>query len=463
MNSLKVGKNSGIIEIGREKYIACFGDFIGLFNVGNDFVRCAEYKNIEMIEGFEIITVQQLYFDRIIEFKLEKNDGIRHIVRQLKVIFTGKVSIIITDENEKTVFSNNSKFPVGEEFNFERKLKIYNDILAGTGYYGDTPEELINNIISGEYGEGTICVNGMNELLEFMSKNKNLCLRSLGIEEEIVSFLERCGRVIYSDEIEKCKTEIKKYYDKLLERKRRILNDLDKKISLNEEDYIKAGKAIIYNKHMIKRGEQIADLPYYEDSGVTMLKVKLKENLTPEQNAKLYFEKAEKVKSKKKNAMIRKKFVEEEIEALLKRIDNLPYDPEELFVEWRKYYAKAKNKHVKGFKYYVLKSGARVYVGRNSRENDELTLHFALSNDLFFHVRELPGSHVILRSDSSKHLQTDIIKAASIAAYFSKMRNSKTVPVSYTEIKYVRKPRKAKSGTVVLTREKVIFVSPWIP
>ena len=463
LNLLKIDKNSGVFGFGKEKYFASFGEIIGLFDVGSKFVRCSEYKKIEIIDGFEIAYVQQLWFDRIIEFRLEKNDGIRNVVRYLIVIFTGKLSIVITDENRKTLFSNDTRIPIGREFKFDNTLEIYNNLSQGKKYCGNSVDELIKNIISGERGQGTICVDGVENLLKFLNENENLCIGYIGIDGTISSFLEECGRRIIAEEIKKCKKEIIKYYDKLLDRKRRILNDLDKKISLNEEEYIKMGEAIIYNKHMIKKGMRVAELPYYEENGVSMLRVKLKENLSPEQNANVYFEKAEKIKSKKKNALKRKKLIEEEIAALIEKRDTLPNNPDKLADEWYKYYAKAKNKHVKGFKYFILESGSHVYVGRNSKENDELTLHFASPNDLFFHVRESPGSHVILRSNGTKHLQTDIVKAASIAAYFSKMRNSKTVPVSYTEIKYVRKPRKAKSGTVVLMREKVIFVSPSIP
>ena len=114
------------------------------------------------------------------------------------------------------------------------------------------------------------------------------------------------------------------------------------------------------------------------------------------------------------------------------------------------------------FRRFRSPGGMAIWVGRNNRENDELTLHTAHKEDLWFHAQQCPGSHVILRSHglSQAPAQADILAAAATAAYYSRARTSTKVPVMYTLAKYVRKPRKALPGTVTVEREKSVMVEP---
>lgn len=114
------------------------------------------------------------------------------------------------------------------------------------------------------------------------------------------------------------------------------------------------------------------------------------------------------------------------------------------------------------FRRFRSPGGLAVWVGRNNKENDELTLHHAHKRDLWFHAQQTPGSHVVLRSHalSQAPAKADIIAAAAVAAFFSKARHSSKVPVIYTEARYVRKPRKAPPGQVLVEREKSVMVAP---
>ncbi len=114
---------------------------------------------------------------------------------------------------------------------------------------------------------------------------------------------------------------------------------------------------------------------------------------------------------------------------------------------------------------YFLPGEWEVWVGRNAKQNDELTHHRASQKDLWFHARGCQGSHTVLRASSGKgEPPREIIEAAaSIAAFHSKARNSQLVPVAYTEKRYVRRPRGAKAGTAVMMREKVLMVEPRLP
>ena len=117
------------------------------------------------------------------------------------------------------------------------------------------------------------------------------------------------------------------------------------------------------------------------------------------------------------------------------------------------------------FRRFLLADRWEVWVGRNNRENDELTHRAAHNRDIWLHAQGASGSHVILRTggrpDQVPHriLQA----AAALAAQHSKARHSALVPVIYTEQRYVRKPRKSPPGTAVCIREKSLFVAPGIP
>ena len=100
-----------------------------------------------------------------------------------------------------------------------------------------------------------------------------------------------------------------------------------------------------------------------------------------------------------------------------------------------------------------------MYVGKNNFQNDELTFKIASKNDLWFHAKDIQGSHVILKTDNNKKISNDIInKCASIAAFYSKAKDSSKVEVQYTEVKNIKKPKNAKPGFVVFSKYKSILV-----
>ncbi len=117
------------------------------------------------------------------------------------------------------------------------------------------------------------------------------------------------------------------------------------------------------------------------------------------------------------------------------------------------------------FRRFVVAGGFEVWAGKSSANNDLLTVRHARPNDLWFHARGVGGSHVVLKvgSAAGEPSKEAIRQAASIAAYYSKHRNARRVPVAYTEKKYVRKPKGAAPGSVTVEREKVIMVDPALP
>ena len=104
--------------------------------------------------------------------------------------------------------------------------------------------------------------------------------------------------------------------------------------------------------------------------------------------------------------------------------------------------------------------GFDVYIGRSNTENDYLTFSLAGKNDLWFHAKDIPGSHVVLRTGGSEPRNEDILEAARLAAAHSKASDSDNVPVDYTQIRHVRKPAGAKPGMVIYDSQKTLYVTP---
>lgn len=116
------------------------------------------------------------------------------------------------------------------------------------------------------------------------------------------------------------------------------------------------------------------------------------------------------------------------------------------------------------FRRYLAGDRWEIWVGRNNKENDNLTHRASHVRDLWFHAQGVSGSHVILRTGGKPESvpRRAVEQAAALAAMHSKARHSALVPVIWTERRYVRKPRKAPPGTAVCLREKSLFVEPGV-
>jgi len=113
---------------------------------------------------------------------------------------------------------------------------------------------------------------------------------------------------------------------------------------------------------------------------------------------------------------------------------------------------------------YRLPGDWSVLAGKSDADNDHLSLKIAHPNDWWFHVRGVPGSHVVLRARSDAEPDKDVLEqAAAIAAYHSKAKNAGTTPVACTLARHVTKPRGAKPGTVQIKKERIIKVRPGLP
>lgn len=126
----------------------------------------------------------------------------------------------------------------------------------------------------------------------------------------------------------------------------------------------------------------------------------------------------------------------------------------------KSFLTKNKNVSFNPIKYNI--EGYQLLVGKNNKENDYLTLKYASKNDIWFHTKDIHGSHAILKIDSNNTVPSNdiLIKCAEIAALHSKAKNSSNVPVDYCEVKYVKKPNGSKPGMVIYTHNHTLYVNP---
>lgn len=104
--------------------------------------------------------------------------------------------------------------------------------------------------------------------------------------------------------------------------------------------------------------------------------------------------------------------------------------------------------------------GFEILVGRNNKQNDQLTLKTAKATDIWLHTKEIAGSHVIIKTEGKDAPEQTVFEAAMLAAYHSKARESSQVPVDYTAVRFVKKPAGAKPGMVIFTNNRTLYVAP---
>ncbi len=277
----------------------------------------------------------------------------------------------------------------------------------------------------------------------------------------------------FDDLAAELKSLLKKRIKKVEVRIQKQQNDLDgaeKAVNMK-----KWGELILANLNNIpSRANEVELENYYEDPPVKTL-VKLDPSLSPSDNAQKYFNKYKKAKRGLEKIQERIEISREELSDLetalyeleeaenREDIESIAYnlDMDEIFALPKGGSGK-KKAEAAGPRKFNLASGYVVLVGRNSRQNEEITLHLAQKDDLWFHTRQIPGSHVVLRIQKpSKTVPDEIIyKTACIAAFYSKARKSSKVPVDYTLIKDVRKVKGQKAGKVFYVNEKTLFVKP---
>lgn len=241
----------------------------------------------------------------------------------------------------------------------------------------------------------------------------------------------------------------------------------------NRQEYRIKGELLTANIHQLSQGMTTAVLQNYYDESLPIIDIALDPMLTPAENAQRYFKRYNKDK-RAHNALAEQisanedeqRYLEALIETLETCVDEADIDQvrEELFENG---YAK-KRKPQKGLApkakplHYLSSDGADIFVGKNNRQNDEL-LKSADNRDVWMHVKDIPGSHVIIKHTGGSVSELAIAEAAALAAYYSKGRESSNVPVDYTTRKNVKKPSGAKPGMVIYDNHRTLYITPASP
>jgi predicted ribosome quality control (RQC) complex YloA/Tae2 family protein len=226
-----------------------------------------------------------------------------------------------------------------------------------------------------------------------------------------------------------------------------------------EEIWKQQAELLKANFIQLKTGMKTIILKNYYEDDFPDIEIKLDMKKTAKQNIEFYFKKYRKARDGKKKINEQITLTELEIDRAEKEI----FELEEMdFIPSSKIDSnKRKSNQKSGYKKLVINEDWVIYIGRTSKENDELTTRFAKPNDWWFHTRIFRGTHIILRNLKKKDLPDKMkFLCCRLAAYYSKAKKSTNVPVDFTEIRYVRKPRGAAAGYVTYKNQKTLYVDP---
>lgn len=231
------------------------------------------------------------------------------------------------------------------------------------------------------------------------------------------------------------------------------------------------GELLKANLYAVEKGASFARVQNYYDENFGFIDIPLDPALSPQQNSAKYFKDYKKSHTAEQTLLGLTKKDKEEIEyinsvlhelSLAKSAADLAEIREELaecgYIT-RKNSKKQKPQAAKP-KEFTSPGGFKVYVGKNNTENDYLTTKFAGKHDLWFHTKNIPGSHVILVTEGKTVDDASLLFAAGLAAAHSKAAAGDNVPVDFTEVKFVKKPSGAKPGMVIYTTNKTIYAKP---
>ncbi|MBU0278936.1 NFACT family protein [Gemella sp. zg-1178] len=445
-----------------------------------------------------IVSFEQKNNDRIIFIKLKNSDELGYKKNYYLILeLMGKHSnIILTDEDytiieaiknsysieysRPTMAGIKYKFPPTVKkinpFNFEEyptSEKEFNNKFLLNNFYG------VSKLLSKQFSSLTefkdFCAkfNNYNQPLAFKDNGKldfyYYNFNNFSEENKFTSYSELLDFVYLENNLISNKDNNKKIYlfvkNKITKLKNKI-NILEDELEKAKKDNLNElkGQLLLANNYLYKKfTPKEVVLQNFYDENLENIKISLDENLSIEKNAENYFNKNKKNKRSIENIEKQILVTKEEInyfENLEIQIENAEIsDLEEINEELVKHkYIKNKiNKKQKNIKYTVINyEDTPIYIGKNNIQNDNITNKLAKRNYLWFHAKDIPGSHVVIFSNNPKEELINL--AAMLAAYYSKFKNEDFVNVDYTLIKYVKKISGAKAGMVTYTNQKTLKI-----
>jgi predicted ribosome quality control (RQC) complex YloA/Tae2 family protein len=273
-------------------------------------------------------------------------------------------------------------------------------------------------------------------------------------------------------------SDLLKVINKFLIKNQKKQNQLKLDLSKGEnaDELKKTGDLIIANLYKIKKGLKEIELIDYYNPEQNKIRIILNPELSPTDNAQKYYKKYSKAKRSikyLKHELNKYRHEERYLEQVKLNIEQAENKGEFLeiteelieegYIKKKKNIKKKQRKNEGPLPPYIFNSsqGFEILVGKNNKQNDYLTKRMAKKDDIWLHIKDLPGSHVIIKYQNNNKIDDETIKeAAKLAAYYSKGRMSINVPVDYTRIKNVNKPKGAKPGLVFYDNYKTIYVNP---
>lgn len=471
-----MGKHSNIILLNSEHTVIDSLRHLNKFDNSNrDIFPGSKYLNIES-DKKDFLTVKT--FD---EFYRDVSIDIENLPSTLSKVYNGfgkkNISYLLETLNIPTTVSTNDL------------KKVYS-------YLKDLFASMPDNVVLKEYAadkKGYFAYNAINDGLTV-----NFFLDDFYTSKEQAEQFKQ-----YRDTVLKL---VLNHVGKIKER----INTIDSKIAdcANAEKYRLYGELITSNLYRIPDYPQseVTLENYYDNNN--LITIPLDAKISPSKNAKNFFKKYRKLQNTIAIVEKQKELAEaellyldsivyelenvstiEDIDNIYSEIcDNLIFGKNANTVNNHVYNSHDKIANSKNSKSNKQSSssnmpekrnidGYTVYIGKNNKQNDYLTCRLAQNSDIWFHTKDIHGSHVVLKVDSNpnaSHANSEnsgisntfnvpdavLYKCASVAAYYSKAKMSQNVPVDYTLIKYVKKPNGAKPGMVIYTNNKTIYANP---
>lgn len=242
----------------------------------------------------------------------------------------------------------------------------------------------------------------------------------------------------------------------------------------NMDKYRISADLIRANIALAREGARFVEAIDYFDENMPTVRINLDPALSPQQNAEKYYKKYTKAKVAKTEAAKQFELAENELHYFESvRHSILLCESEAELTEIKReladggYIKKEKSKGAKPKKnvpsplHFVSSDGFDIYCGKNNVQNDYITLRLANNSDIWFHIKDFPGSHTVIKLGTDKNIpDRTYLEAATIAATYSSVSNSGKIPIDYTEIKNVHKPSGAKPGMVIYDKYYTVYVTP---
>ncbi len=264
---------------------------------------------------------------------------------------------------------------------------------------------------------------------------------------------------IISNNISRCKKKLAIFENQLADSSKR-------------DKYMQYGELITANCYKFKNNCEYIDVENFYDPEMKIIRIPLDSSISPSKNAQKYYAKYNKLKTAEEQALQWIKIVTDELNYLesvsdeisrIEKISDINEIREELIEQGyiKDSTVKKKKQDEPSKPEKVVYENYEIYIGKNNKQNDFLTLKIARSNDLWFHTKNIPGSHVIISKKINEEIPDNVIlKAAKLAALHSKAKGAAKTAVDYTSVKNVKKPSKAKPGMVIYDNYNTIYVNP---